>query len=700
MPNQSVDTILNELADPNASIRDLLAVYTQAEYRPLWMQGPVLYRAFAWKMVKAGHPTQAFELVREGLFDHPHDSELKYLRALALARGGNLSKAADYAGELLGETALDLHLRGETLSLLGRLEKDRYQRAGDPRSRRRCGRRSASFYLQAYDLTGESFPGINAATLSLLTGQAAEARRLAREVIDRVGEERRQPGRSEDYWLLASLGEAYLDLGEIGLAVDWYRHAVERAAGSLGDRAAMRRQLLLLREKIDVPIELLDLFDVGTVVVFSGHMIDHPDRLKQGLAPRFPPDPRLEQLVRQAVDSQLKDLHATVGYSSAACGSDLLFAEAMLARSAELHVTLPFDRDDFYGTSVDFGIQSMQPWRERCDRALAGAIEVHHATREQYLGHDVLFEFVNSVTQGLAVTKAREIGVDPVALVVLDRTSKRLVGGTRYFLEQWARTGREARIIDLEALRVQCLQAPVSPNPPVTMSSVSASSVSPSPCPPVSLSGVSLSPSPPIPMSSVSPSPCLQVPLSASPRSQRRLQRQIKVMLFADVRNYSRLTEQQAPLFFTKFLNVVAKEIQRSERRPVFTNTWGDGLFLVFDSVTGCADFALRLLERISRMDFQKVGLPEDTAVRMGIHAGPVYPHTDPILERTNFFGTHVVRAARIEPVTTPGCAFTSEQFAALLAVETGHDFVCEYMGFEQLAKEFDRCRLYRLGRR
>ena len=137
MPNQSVDTILNELADPNASIRDLLAVYIQGEYRPLWRQDPVLYRAFAWTMVRAGHPTQAFELVREGLFDHPLDSELKYLRALALARGGNLSKAADYAGELLGSPALDLHLRSETLSLLGRIEKDRYQRAGDARSQRR-----------------------------------------------------------------------------------------------------------------------------------------------------------------------------------------------------------------------------------------------------------------------------------------------------------------------------------------------------------------------------------------------------------------------------------------------------------------------------------------------------------------------------------------------------------------------------------
>jgi hypothetical protein len=44
--------------------------------------------------------------------------------------------------------------------------------------------------------------------------------------------------------------------------------------------------------------------------------------------------------------------------------------------------------------------------------------------------------------------------------------------------------------------------------------------------------------------------------------------------------------------------------------------------------------------------------------------------------------------------------AYTSEQFAALLALEPGQDFVCEYIGVESLAKEYDRCPLYRLARR
>jgi hypothetical protein len=58
------------------------------------------------------------------------------------------------------------------------------------------------------------------------------------------------------------------------------------------------------------------------------------------------------------------------------------------------------------------------------------------------------------------------------------------------------------------------------------------------------------------------------------------------------------------------------------------------------------------------------------------------------------------ISAARIEPVTAPGCAFVSEQFAAALALTPGHDLVCEYLGLQPLAKDYDVCPLYRLTSR
>jgi class 3 adenylate cyclase len=155
-----------------------------------------------------------------------------------------------------------------------------------------------------------------------------------------------------------------------------------------------------------------------------------------------------------------------------------------------------------------------------------------------------------------------------------------------------------------------------------------------------------------------------------------------------------------SPTFLIRFLKIVADVRRLSRIQPAFCNTWGDGLFLVFDTVVECAEFATRLLERMARVNWEKAGLPADIAVRIGLHAGPVYRQRDPIIDQVNFFGTHVNRAARIEPVATPGCAFTSEQFAAALMVASGHNFVCEYVGVEKLAKDYDRCPLYRLSRR
>jgi class 3 adenylate cyclase len=154
------------------------------------------------------------------------------------------------------------------------------------------------------------------------------------------------------------------------------------------------------------------------------------------------------------------------------------------------------------------------------------------------------------------------------------------------------------------------------------------------------------------------------------------------------------------PRFFLRFLGEVNAVLQSLPNRPIACNTWGDGLYLVFDQVSDCAEAALRLLERSEQMDWAELGLGKESPVRIGIHTGPVFRGMDPIIERLNYFGSQVTRAARIEPVTMPGCAFASEQFAALLTIKSGGEYRCEYIGVEQLAKHYDRCVLYRLARR
>ena len=62
-------------------------------------------------------------------------------------------------------------------------------------------------------------------------------------------------------------------------------------------------------------------------------------------------------------------------------------------------------------------------------------------------------------------------------------------------------------------------------------------------------------------------------------------------------------------------------------------------------------------------------GFPSDMGLRVGLHLGPDYAAHDPILDRNNFFGAHVSRTARIEPVTPEGCVYVTETMAAGVGV-------------------------------
>lgn len=89
----------------------------------------------------------------------------------------------------------------------------------------------------------------------------------------------------------------------------------------------------------------------NTVALFSGHMIDAPDRK----TPRFPPDK--EPAAAAAITDALSKIGVTRGdlaICGGACGGDLLFAEACLARDMQLEIYIPFEEPTFLANSVDF----------------------------------------------------------------------------------------------------------------------------------------------------------------------------------------------------------------------------------------------------------------------------------------------------------------------------------------------------------
>jgi class 3 adenylate cyclase len=170
-------------------------------------------------------------------------------------------------------------------------------------------------------------------------------------------------------------------------------------------------------------------------------------------------------------------------------------------------------------------------------------------------------------------------------------------------------------------------------------------------------------------------------------------------MLFADMVGYSKLREHETPQFFVHFLGAIESAMAAARARPAFGNTWGDGLYLVFEGADEGADFALQLRDAIARIDWRGAGLPADMNIRIGMHTGPVFRTRDPIIKQENFFGSHVTRAARIEPVAAPGSVYVSEQTAAALAASGAPAFACDYLGPMMLAKQYGSGRIYRLRR-
>jgi hypothetical protein len=95
------------------------------------------------------------------------------------------------------------------------------------------------------------------------------------------------------------------------------------------------------------------------VLLFSGHMIDAADRK----TPRFPPDK--ESVAAAAIANTLAEIGAERGdlaICGGACGGDLLFAEACLARDMRLELYIPFDEPTFLASSVDFADAN---WHDR-----------------------------------------------------------------------------------------------------------------------------------------------------------------------------------------------------------------------------------------------------------------------------------------------------------------------------------------------
>ncbi|MDP3531980.1 MAG: adenylate/guanylate cyclase domain-containing protein [Alphaproteobacteria bacterium] len=427
---------------------------------------------------------------------------------------------------------------------------------------------------------------------------------------------------------------------------------------NFSERTKMRREIKLLEKyKIKIPSIVQDILKPPVIVGFTGHMIDAPNRS----APRFPAF--IEPQVKIKMQEVLSDIKAEIGYSLGASGGDIIFLETMLERGGEINMIMPFATHDFIEASIRFAGNS---WVTRFNHLLKLTHNLIFATEENYLGDDDLFQFAGLLLFGDSILRAQTLEAEPYLLALWDGKQSGLVGGTSDLINKWDNK-ETLKIIDLSKIRENT-------TPPKYSSIVHEYK------------------------------PELVI------NEKRRV---IKTMLFSDVVGFSKLQEHHVPGFIA-FMQDVAKHLFDSSQNPSFINTWGDAIFAVLDDAQSMATYALALKEALHKAGFKDYGLPTKLSLRIGLHAGPVYEDKDPITGRVNYYGGHVNRAARIEPVTVPGRVYASEQFISLLASEEAGlqlrakekgehiDFpwMYEYVGTMSLAKKFGEQKIYHLTER
>ena len=570
---------------------------------------------------RRGELLDAADLAERGLEEHPGNVSLQYRSVLALARAGSTGEAAGrFAAYGLGE--LD---DGEVQALGARIAKD-VALGARGRERQRLALESAERYAAIFDRTGAYYPGVNAATMHLVADRRSVSRSIASRVLDALA-----ANGDGSYYAVATEAEARLLLGDVERARTALERAAELGHDDHGAVATTRRQLRLVLAHLDLEPEVLAVLGGPRVAHYCGHRVS-VDR--QG-----PLTSDTVASAEAAIREELARNPVAYAYGSLASGADLLWAETLLATGAELHVVLPFSRDEFVEASVaDAGPE----WVARFERCLGSASAVSYATDDAFLGDDVLYRYGSELAMGLALLRGRFLEGEVMQLALWDGAPARGGAGTAVDVETWRRAGRPVTLVPV---------APASPSRPRP---------NPEPLPPRG--------------------------------------RVVRALLFGDIQGFSKLSDEQLPRFAEHVLGAFAGVFSRHADTISFRNTWGDGLYLVVENTVAAARCALELQETMASLDLDGNGLPEHLGLRLAAHVGPVFPLRDPVLGLESFMGSHVSRTARVEPVTPPGCVYVTEPFAAALELASAA-FACDYVGHMPAAKDFGRLRMYRLRR-
>lgn len=346
------------------------------------------------------------------------------------------------------------------------------------------------------------------------------------------------------------------------------------------------------------------------------------------------PDEKIEKQLVQVINAFLDKHQVGAAFGALAAGSDIIFAEAAIKRGITLNIVLPCSRVTFEEQSVaKFGSE----WVARYQHCLSGATKVSEAFSTGTLLDEVSINLAAQLAMGQSIKHARSLASKATQVIIQPHTDSL----SSEFSDLWNETHPELESITLAARHPVTHRRKVPRTPPVNSN------------------------------------------------------RKLVSMLFADLTGFGRLNDKEVVSVLRHILTPLSSTLNKAGSQLTHLDSWGDGLFAVFNDVVLAARTALALQEEMLKVDLAKVGLPETISLRIGIHCGPAMYATDPVTKRPGVFGAEVSYAAGIEPMAVPGAILASEVFASILLLHSTDTFACTYAGRCQLKGMTTPSRLY-----
>ena len=340
------------------------------------------------------------------------------------------------------EAHREAQLVEDLAALNARLLKEHAFEAARPADRKKQAMASFNAYHGLYEHKQGYYPGVNAATMALIAGNAEVARHIAAGLIDTLD------AGAKDYWPLATLAEALLIAGREAEAKEVLAKASVARGADDGAKASTILQFRRLATVLDTGIEaLVSALKPRSVAVFSGHLFrgDELDEAAQQAT---------EQAVRKRAEALLAEHDVGIVYGALACGTDIILAETALALGAELDVVLPFATERFIETSVRIGDPPGRPgkWEKRFRAILEGgqgvrALTIMDPNDPVERDLDGYFFHAFRYAAGCALQRAATLQTSCRLLVVASTTGPDTIAGANRVLGDWQEHGRPFDLI-------------------------------------------------------------------------------------------------------------------------------------------------------------------------------------------------------------------------------------------------------------